>query len=114
MPVLDLDHLKRIVGNEPAFLRQVLQIFIRNTPQDMQALSESVASENLEQVSFFAHKLKSAAGAIGYNDAYEDFKHLEILAKNRAPIDEISEKVQKLSNECMSCMVDIEEIMNKL
>ncbi len=114
MAVLDLDHLKRIVGNDPAFLRQVLRIFVRNTPQDMQALSESVSNNNLEQVSFYAHKLKSAAGAIGYTQAYDDFKELEVLAKNQTPIEEIEQRVLKLSNECMSCMVDIEQIMNEL
>lgn len=114
MAVLDLDHLKRIVGNDPAFLRQVLQIFVRNTPKDMEALTVSVSNSDFEQVGFYAHKLKSAAGAIGYTQAYDDFKKLEVLAKNQAPIQEIEERVTKLSNECMSCMVDIEEIMNKL
>jgi HPt (histidine-containing phosphotransfer) domain-containing protein len=114
MAVLDLDHLKRIVGNDPAFLRQVLQIFVRNTPQDMQALSESASAGNFEQVGFYAHKLKSAAGAIGYTQAYDDFKQLEVLAKNQYPMAQIEQRVVKLSKECMSCMVDIEEIMNQL
>ena len=114
MAVLDLDHLKRIVGNDPAFLRQVLQIFVRNTPQDMEALSKSVAQSNFEQIGFYAHKLKSAAGAIGYTAAYEDFKALEVLAKNQTPIAQIEEMVNKLASECMSCMVDIETIMNDL
>lgn len=114
MAVLDLDHLKRIVGNDPAFIRQVLQIFIRNTPKDMSALIESANSENHEQVSFYAHKLKSAAGAIGYNQAYEDFKVLELMSKELAPMSEIKEKVDLLSAECMSCMVDIENIINSL
>ena len=114
MAVFDLNHLKRIVGDDPAFLRQVLLIFIRNTPLDMQALSESVANGNFEQVGFYAHKLKSAAGAIGYNQAYEDFKELEVLAKNHQPIQEIELKVNKLAQECMSCMVDIEKSMNQL
>ncbi|MDB4787291.1 Hpt domain-containing protein [Flavobacteriales bacterium] len=114
MTVFDLDHLKRIVGNDPAFLRQVLQIFVRNTPQDMQALSESVATKNYEQIGFYSHKLKSAAGAIGYTQAYEDFKELEEHSKNQMPIAQIEERVNKLANECMSCMVDIKDVMNQL
>jgi HPt (histidine-containing phosphotransfer) domain-containing protein len=114
MAVLDLEHLKRIVGNDPAFIRQVLQIFLRNTPKDMEALIESVEKESHEQISFHAHKLKSAAGAIGYNQAYEDFKVLEAMSKEMAPIPEIKKKVDSLSAECMSCMVDIEKIMDSL
>ena len=114
MVTLDLDHLKRIVGNDPAFLRQVLQIFIRNAPKDMEALSQSVEQGNYEQVGFYAHKLKSAAGAIGYNEAYEDFKVLESISKEQAPLPQIQKEVQRLSAECMSCMTDIEKIMNDL
>lgn len=114
MAVLDLEHLKKIVGDDPAFLRQVLQIFIRNAPVEMGALNESVEAENYEQVGFYAHKLKSAAGAIGYHQAYEDFKTLEKLAKELHPMDEIKDLVNRMSQECMSCMVDIEQIMNDL
>lgn len=114
MAVLDLDHLKRIVGSDPAFIRQVLQIFIRNAPKDMGALSESVRQENFEQIGFHAHKLKSAAGAIGYNQAYEDFKILEAMAKERRPLDEIKVMVDRMNDECMACMVDIERIMGEL
>ena len=114
MAVLDLEYLKRIVGDDPAFLRQVLQIFIRNTPQDMSTLIESVNKGSHEQVAFHAHKLKSAAGAIGYKQAYEDFKELEAMSKELCPMKDIKEKVEKLSAECMSCMVDIEGIMNSL
>jgi len=114
MATLDLDHLKRIVGNDPAFLRQVLQIFIRNAPKDMESLAQSVEQANYEQVAFYAHKLKSAAGAIGYNEAYEDFKVLETISKEQVPLPQIQKEVQRLSQECMSCMLDIENIMNGL
>jgi HPt (histidine-containing phosphotransfer) domain-containing protein len=114
MAVLDLDHLKKIVGNDPAFLKQVLQIFIRNTPIDMQALSKSVENKNHEEVGFYAHKLKSAAGAIGYSQAYEDFKKLEILAGDLHNMEEIASMVNEMNQECMPCMVDIQDIMESL
>lgn len=114
MAVLDLEHLKKIVGDDPAFLKQVLQIFIRNTPGEMGALAESVEAGSHEQIGFYAHKLKSAAGAIGYHQAYEDFKILEQMSKDLHPMDEIRDLVNRMSAECMSCMVDIENIMNEL
>jgi HPt (histidine-containing phosphotransfer) domain-containing protein len=114
MAVLDLEHLKRIVGSDPAFIRQVLQIFVRTAPKDMAALSESVEQSNHEQIGFNAHKLKSAAGAIGYNQAYEDFKILESMARDRCPIGEIAEMVNRMNGECMECMNDIEKILDKL
>lgn len=114
MAILDLDHLKRIVGDDPAFLRQVLQIFIRNAPVDMKSLAEASDAGDHEQVAFFAHKLKSACGAIGFNSAYEDFKELEAMAKELQDAKAIQDKVNALSQQCLGCMVDIEDIMNGL
>ena len=114
MAVLDLDHLKKIVGDDPAFLRQVLQIFIRNAPQDMGEMAQHVEAGDHEKVGFFAHKLKSASGAIGYNQAYNDFKEVEAMAKDMAPMEDIQTVTDRLAQECAACMVDIEKIMNEL
>ena len=114
MAILDLDHLRRIVGDDPAFLRQVLQIFIRTAPVDMQALADASEQENYEQVAFYAHKLKSACGAIGFNSAYESFKVLEAQAKELDSFEVIQPAVHELNQNCLSCMVDVEEIMNSL
>ena len=97
MVSLDLDHLKKIVGNDPAFLRQVLQIFLASAPKDVAELSRFAEAGDHEKVAFFAHKLKSASGAIGFNEAYEAFKQIEAMASH-----------------CLACMVDIETIMNGL
>lgn len=50
MALLDLNHLKRIVGDEPAFLRQVLQIFIRNAPVDMQSWPKPALRETTSRL----------------------------------------------------------------
>ena len=114
MALLDLDHLKNIVGNDPNYLKQVLEIFTRNAPKDMEALANAASNGSHDQVGFYAHKLKSAAGAIGYNTAYEDFKRLEKMAKDIAPLDEIQAFVGTMANDCAACMVDIDRIISEL
>jgi HPt (histidine-containing phosphotransfer) domain-containing protein len=114
MALIDLEHLRRIVGNDPEVLKQILEIFTRIAPKDIEALTNAAAEGNHDQVSFYSHKLKSAAGAIGYNSAYDDFKELETLAKNLADIDVIQQKVKLMSQDCATCMVDIERIRKEL
>ena len=114
MALLDLDHLKKIVGNDNQILKQILEIFMRNAPNDIQALSKAASEGNYDQVGFYSHKLKSAAGAICYHTAYEDFKQLEMMARELEDIQLISDKVKKMSQECAACMVDIERIKSEL
>ena len=112
MVTLDLDHLKKIVGNDPAFLRQVLQIFVANAPKDVAELSRFAEAGDHEKVAFYAHKLKSASGAIGFNEAYEAFA--DRGHGRSGPIGEIQEHVEAMASHCLACMVDIETIMNGL
>ena len=111
---LDLNHLKKIVGNDPEFLRKVLQIFITNAPKDVAELAKFAGDGDHEKVAFFAHKLKSASGAIGFNDAYESFKEIEAMSKKMEPIDTIREKVDAMTSHCASCLADIESVMKGL
>ena len=114
MAVLDLDHLKKIVGNDNNVLKQILEIFIRNAPNDIEALSKAAAEGNHDRVGFYSHKLKSAAGAIGYHSAYEDFKLLEMRAKKLSDMGAIQEKVAQMRQECAACMEDVERIKSEL
>ena len=104
MVTLDLDHLKKIVGNDPAFLRQVLQIFVANAPKDVAELSRFAEAGDHEKVAFYAHKLKSASGAIGFNEAYEAFKQIEAMGKEMAPIGEIQEEAMASTCSWISAM----------
>ena len=111
---LDLNHLKKIVGNDPVFLRKVLQIFITNAPKDVAELSRFAEEGDHDKVAFFAHKLKSASGAIGFNEAYESFKEIEAMSKEMEPITTIREKVDAMTSHCNSCLTDIESVMKSL
>ena len=111
---LDLNHLKKIVGNDPEFLRKVLQIFITNAPKDVAELSKFAEEGDHEKVAFFAHKLKSASGAIGFNDAYESFKEIEAMSKKMEPMKTIQEKVDAMTAHYDSCLTDIESVMKSL
>ena len=53
--------------------------------KDMAELSRFAEAGDHEKVAFFAHKLKSASGAIGFNEAYEDFKQIEAAGQGNGP-----------------------------
>ena len=114
MVTLDLNHLKKIVGDDPDFLRQVLQIFITNSPKDLEELLKFTSEGDHEKVAFFAHKIKSAAAAIGFNEAYEAFKEIEVESKKMEPMDKLLVKVKMMKSHCDQCVADIKAIMENL
>lgn len=114
MVTLDLNHLKKIVGDDPDFLRQVLQIFITNSPKDLEELSTFANEGDHEKVAFFAHRLKSAAAAIGFEEAYEAFKEIELESKKMEALDNLPVKVNAMKLYCEQCITDIESVMKSL
>ena len=114
MVTLDLNHLKKIVGDDPDFLRKVLQIFITNAPKDVDELAKFAADGDYEKVAFFAHRLKSAAAAIGFNEAYEAFKEIEVGSKKLDPMDNLLVKVNTMKSHCDECVADIKAVMETL
>lgn len=107
MEHLDLEHLRDIVGDNPEFLVQVLEIFLKSAPRDLSALHTGVGERDPEVIRFHAHKLKSACGAIGFNTAFDHFKRIESLARAGDPQGEIAAELSAADLLFAACITDM-------
>jgi len=64
-PPADLGVLAELVGNDPQVMREVLEAFRKNAALSAQELARAQADGSLQSMAGIAHKLKSAARAIG-------------------------------------------------
>lgn len=114
MEHLDLEHLKNIVGDNPDFLIQVLEIFLKSAPKDLAALHVGVGERDPEVIRFHAHKLKSACGAIGFNAAFDRFKEIEMLARAGDPDGRIPTELSAADALCALCINGMPAELDKL
>ncbi|MCC6706811.1 MAG: response regulator [Gammaproteobacteria bacterium] len=63
--VLDLNSLRRRLGDDESLLSAVLTSFLRDTPQRLTALSEAIAHGAMEEVQRHAHQLRGVAANVG-------------------------------------------------
>ena len=82
---INLSSLRAISRNNEGFVREVLEVFVSNTPIDLELLESHLQQGNDEKVRYFAHKLKSSCFTIGFERGYELFKDLEDAAENNTP-----------------------------
>ena len=75
--------LRRIVGGDEKLLREVVRVFLEDTPAKLSALAIALAAEDASAVAMAAHGLKGSAAAIGARAATEAAAHLETLARAR-------------------------------
>lgn len=89
--LINLDHLKALSMHNQSFIREILEVYLTNTPEDIERMQEAVDAEDWKVVRYYAHKLKSSSFTIGFQQGYEIFQKIEHQIKNEKPLDPISE-----------------------
>lgn len=102
--VFDKDKAIHIIGNDEEFLREILETFLLDVPQQMSQIKKAVSERNRENLVKSVHKLKGAVCNFGENATFKTALKLETLGKeNRLDgVEEIYgilvEDVKKLIN----------------
>ncbi len=103
----DLSQVKMFLGNDKQQLGNMISIFVSETPLMIQALNDNMQSYNLDEVRFYAHKLKSSIDLFQINGLQQDIRSLEKLAGEKNNVATIQQYVSDITN---TLEVVIEEI----
>lgn len=80
-PLYDLSYL-RSLSEDPAFLENMIHLYLKATPELVEALRMAIADNDAEAQAKALHKLKSAAAAIGMDATKLEIETVEKLLKN--------------------------------
>ena len=109
--IYDLSQVKLFLGDDRQQLGNMINIFVSETPVMIQALNENMDSKNLEEVRFYAHKLKSSIDRFQINGLQQDIRVLEELAREKSDVSTIQQYVSDITN---TLEVVIEEIQKEV
>jgi HPt (histidine-containing phosphotransfer) domain-containing protein len=76
---LDRQKLLEDCDGEASFANQCLQMFVRETQADLDAISAAFKKEDLVQVSWLAHRIKGASASIRAGFLSEEAARLNLL-----------------------------------
>lgn len=93
---LDFSYLIDMVGNEPAFLIELIDTFLVQIPGFITEIDTALMVENWVKVSHLAHKIKPTFSYIGRNDIKDFLHQIENPIKNQLSINQIPAEVEKL------------------
>jgi hypothetical protein len=104
-PILDLDYLDSISGNDAKFKHEVLDIFLSNTPQAVQELNDLIFNTNdLEAIYKQAHYLKSGFSVIRVSNVMDLLINIEKMSKDEGEIAVIREKMDELNKKFLQAL----------
>jgi CheY-like chemotaxis protein len=103
-PMIDLDELKRITGGDPAFMNEMLSIFIRSGEDSVSRFQLSMELNDWSAIAETAHKLAAPAKHLQATSLYNHLKELENTAikgnraVNQKLILKISEEISQINS----------------
>jgi len=68
---IDLTVLRKVVGNNPDMLCEIIQDFIVHAEGGIAEIRAAVAREDVEQLKTTAHRLRGSASLVGVNQMLE-------------------------------------------
>ncbi|WP_293306942.1 Hpt domain-containing protein [Pedobacter sp. UBA5917] len=111
---LDFSYLIDMVGDEPAFLIELIDTFLVQIPVFITEMDKALMSENWVKISQLAHKIKPTFSYIGRNDIKDLLHQIENPAKNELLIKQMPTEVEKLKFVLADVLLQLEQEKVKL
>jgi len=94
---IDYNFLMESSKGKKEYLKSILELFLRQAPNEMTALERELGKQNFEMVGKIAHSLKSTVGYVGLDDSLRPLlETIELQAKENATYEELQTLFLKL------------------
>ncbi len=98
--VIDLAPLKTLSGNDPEFIREILEMISLQSPQLVEKINEEYSNESFYEMSRTAHKYKSSLQILGNSDLTNMAQEIEYLAATGHTTERLVELLDQMNNVC--------------
>lgn len=109
--LVDLTYLGKISDNDKAFMKEMIETFIKNAPEDIKLLKSLLKEKKLEKMAGTAHKLKPAIKFMGIKPAIENILKIEDFAKKESNLQQLPRLIYQLENDCLQAIEELKEII---
>ncbi len=92
----NMEYLEDLSGGNPHLIREIVGLFIKQTPADMQLLSTYIQEGEWEKAYKQAHHIKPTLAYVGANVMREELQEIESHAKNRQDLHLLQDKFNRL------------------
>jgi HPt (histidine-containing phosphotransfer) domain-containing protein len=90
LKVCNLDYLFELAKGDMEFVKEMLDVFLTDTPAELDNLSKCIAEENYPEIRQVAHKLRSTIPYVGLDELIgEEVQAIEEHAEKGSGIDDI-------------------------
>lgn len=92
LQIINLDFLKEFSDGNKAFEKEMIELFLKQVPNDIYTLNEAFNNNDATSIKSIAHKLKSSMSIVGLSSVEEHLNFIEKNALNKDMSESLKEK----------------------
>ena len=81
LPPMNLDTALRRTGNNPTLLRELIEIFLEETPDHFRSLRSAIDAGDFSKIHLFAHSIRGSVSYFGDSDTERAAAAVEKMGK---------------------------------
>jgi len=108
---IDLQYMSQVCFGKVELMKQMIKIFIDQTPAQIDALRLHYANKDWNSFRSVAHKLKSSVAVLGNQSLSQDIEVLELSAAKEEGLEVVPEILER---SIAGCEGSVEELKEKL
>ncbi|MGB1242534.1 MAG: response regulator [Chitinophagales bacterium] len=105
---IDVEFMKKMVGNDTGFIREIINIFEVQTEEIIQKLPHIKTTQQTEALKELVHKYKSSANSVGNKILFELCNQMENETRQQEP------KWTEIKNHCESLIPECEKVLKEI
>lgn len=109
--LIDLTYLGKISDNDKAFMKDMIETFVKNAPNDIEVIKNLLKENNWSQIAGTAHKLKPAIKFMGIKPSIEKILKIEEFAKKESNLNQLEGIISQLETECQAAIKELKIIL---
>lgn len=110
---IDLSYLEEVTGGSTDLIKEMLELFLSDTPQQIQLIQEKCRLKEWQSIRAEAHKLKPTFLYVGLKDANEKLVKIEHGARNNQNQDELIELINSVEEKFNSVKPEVKALILK-
>ena len=94
----DLTKIKAFVQNNKNVIKNLINIFLNNTPEMLAIINKGLEEKDYNKISYYSHKLKSSIDNFNINELKTEIRLIEKYSSQESNIEELPQLIENLNN----------------
>ncbi len=111
---VDLRALKEMSRGNNQFIREMIDLYLENTPGDLETIDKAINSADYNTIRSISHRMKTSLGFMGLQHLLEPLSSMEDLSENNKDLEMIKTHFQKVKSDCELAELEFREVLINL